>query len=366
MSQAPKEQAFSLLYIFEVTRKYSLYIAAVTGVSALIAIILTMPFIYKPEFKASAIMYPTNSERWDVANIFAEEPSIYMYGTGKEVEKLENIANSEQLKLFVIDSMDLWDAYGVDPETDEAPKYYVFRTYDGLIQTIRVAGHGLEVEAYDTDPQRAADIVNLIINRTDHLNQQMINNNKANMLRLYDDAISELNKRMGTISDSLAVVRRKYNIVRTLAQSERMIEQIMIAQAELAEAQARGAGVAVARSKVQALTESSEGMPVNLEDFREGIDKVQNLENVLDQMAIKLGNTQEKAEYLRSMDELSFNTVMVADYAHPADKKARPVRWIIMLATLIIAAVASIFGAVLIDRITSNLEEEKDTETTGG
>lgn len=357
------QQGFSLAYIFQVTRKYSLYIMGVIGVSALLAIILTMPFIYKPEYRSSAIMYPTSSERFDVTNVFAEEPDLYVYGSGKEVEKLENIASSEEVRLYVIDSLDLWKVYGVDPENDAYPKFEVLRIFDGYVKPTRVSGHGLEIEAYDVDPQRAADIVNLMLRRTDEMNRQMLNNNKATILAAMQQGAFEIQRRMIVLSDSLAKIRSEYNVLRTIPQTERMVEQIMLAQAELAEAESGRGSLSAAQRKLDHLTKADSGTPLNLERFRKGLDKAHNLENVLKEMAADLANTREKIEYLRAMGDVEYNTTMVAAYAQPSDRKARPVRWIILAATLLIATLVSIFGAVLIESI-SNMLEGRKTEVS--
>ena len=87
MAQTPKENAFNLLYIFEVIKKRLTFITVVVGVSALLAIILTLPFIYKPEFKSSTVIYPTAAERYDAINLFHDEPILYLYGESKDVEK---------------------------------------------------------------------------------------------------------------------------------------------------------------------------------------------------------------------------------------------------------------------------------------
>lgn len=363
-NDAHTQQAFSLVYIFEVTRKYSLYILGIVGISALMAIILTMPFIYKPEFHASAIIYPTSAERFDVANVFAEDPDLYLYGAGKEVEKLENIANSETVKKYVIDSLDLWSVYGIDREQDESPKFYALRTFDGMVTAKRVAGHGLEIEAYDTDPQRAADIVNLMLTQTDRLNREMLNRNKSKIMAAYERGAHEVERRMDRLNDSLSIIRREHNVLRTLAQTERMVEQIMIAQSDLAAAEAGIGSLSASRKRLDMLTTDSIGAPLNLERFREGLDKSQNLENVLEEMAIHLAHTREKIEYLRAMAAVDYSTVTIADYAHASDKKARPVRWIILLATVIIAGIASIFGAVLIEGLTSSVEEKSEVRSS--
>lgn len=334
------DQAFNLEYVLEVIRKYSIYLIVVTGVACITAIVLTMPWFYPPEFKSSAIIYPTNSERFDVANVFAEEPDVYAFGTGKELEKLENIANSEGLKLYVIDKLNLWEAYGVDREHDASPKYYVLRTYDGLVQTTRVEGHGLEIQAHDVDPERAAQIVNLIMDRVNELSRDMMIRNKDGILRMLREGSKRSEAHMALLSDSLTQLRSKYRVLRTEEQTDRLVEAIMQAQASGSQAQ------------LQRLVDSTAGYPMNLETFIEGVDKVLNLENLLEEMNTGLGNTREKIGYLESMEDVPYQAIMFTDRANVSDKKARPVRWLILLATGIISLMASVIGAVVIDRIT--------------
>lgn len=360
-----EENPFNLLYVLRVVQQYLTYILVIVGVSAGLAIILTLPAIYPPEYRASTIVYPTSAERYDLFNIFHEEPTLYLYGGAKEVEKLDNIANSDQVRFAVIDSLNLWKVYGVNPKTDAAPRYYVLRTYNGNVKTTRVAGNGLEIEAYDVEPQRAADIVNLIVRRLDAVNKDMLVANKNRLLGLYRESARRLQREIHTYEDSARVLRRRYNVLRSLTQSEVLAEQVMMAEGDLGaaraglrEAKRLGQGTAALEmevrrleGKVATLTRSSKGATMNLEDFREGMDEVKAIEDVLEDLAEELKNIKARIQYVELMDEVPYTTVLVPEQAQPTDRKARPVRWVILLATLLIAALVSAMGAVLIDRL---------------
>ena len=130
MAQAEKQEEFSLLFILDVVKTYFWYLVGVVGISALLAIIFTMPYFYPPEYLAMTTVYPTSPERFDVINIFHEEPNLYLYGGAKEVEKLDNIANSEVVRMHIIDKLDLWKVYGYDKtDVGSSPKFYVLQTF---------------------------------------------------------------------------------------------------------------------------------------------------------------------------------------------------------------------------------------------
>ena len=379
MSQEQVEQSFNLLFIFRIIRKYLVYIAGVVVGAGILAFILTLPFIYKPEFKSSTVIYPTSPERYDITNLFHDEPIQYLYGESKDVEKLEHLANSEEIKMFVIDSLNLWEPYGVHPQNDESPKYYVLRTYDGMVQTTRISGNGLMITAYDVEPQRAADIVNLIVSKVDELNKEMLNTNKSSIYNMYKSGYDQLAEQLELYTDSVRNVRKRYNVFTPETQTEVLVEQVLMAESELASAQARLRNmlqmrgqnsteaealkreVRVLRSKVYNLVDNNSGSNINLQTFREGLDQVLALEEVCEYLARDIKDAREKVEVMEMMMSEDFTTILITEQAKPSDKKARPIRWIILLATLILAAVVSIAGAILVDKITDSLDEDRLT-----
>ncbi|MFK7923919.1 MAG: Wzz/FepE/Etk N-terminal domain-containing protein [Bacteroidia bacterium] len=371
MSQAAPENPFNLLYIFQTIKKYLVYIAIVVGVSAVLAFILTLPFIYKPEYKASTIIYPSSAERYDVINLFHDEPILFLYGTSKEVEKLDNTASTEEVKLHVIDSLDLWNAYGVDPENDESPKYYVYRTYDGNVSTTQVAGNGLEITAYDVDPERAAAIVNTIIKKVDEISKRMLTENKAGILKMYEQGYLELTEQLTLYTDSIRSIRQQYNVFNTEYQTQALVQQVMQAESELAAKQATlreiikrsndkpyeavlKLEITALRSRVYSLVNKNSGSSINLESFREGLDQVLALEELCEYLSRDVKDAREKVEYLQMMDEANYTTLFIPEYAQAADKKARPIRWLILVATVLIAALVSVMGAILADKLTGD------------
>lgn len=362
------ENPFNLIYIFQTLQKYLVYIVGVVGGAALLAFILTLPFIYKPEFKASTIIYPSSAERYDVINLFHDEPILFLYGTSKEVEKLDNTANTEEVKMFVIDSLNLWEVYGVDPN-DESPKYYVLRNYDGNVSTTQVSGNGLGISAFDVDPERAAAIVNLIVHKVDEISKRMVTQNKEGILKMYEQAYQDLVDQLAQYTDSLRQVRTRFNVLNGEYQTQALVGQIMEAEGDLAAAQSRlrsilknqGEGsaanaqrveVASLKSRVYSLVNKNSGSSINLESFREGLDQVLALEEVCEYLSRDIKDAQEKVEYLRMMDQANYTTLFIPEYAQAPDKKERPVRWLILVATVLIAGLVSIMGAILVDRLT--------------
>ena len=365
-SHTTSSDSFNLLFLVDLIRKYWLYLLLVVLAACILAVIFTMPFFYPPEFKASTIIYPTNPERFDLDNVFAEDPSIYVFGDSKGVEKLDNVANSEELKMFVIDSLDLWSAYGIDKEKSGSPKYYALRNYSGNVQTLRIAGNALEITAFDRDPQKAADIVNLVVERIDFTVRRMLKQNKSEILAAYKEGEIELGKQLSRVADSIYSLRQTYDVYHIERQTEAMLGEMISQQNELAqvkaqaeyyrnrngsryrELQTQAIGL---ESKVKSLWGEEEGGAINFQKFRQGYDKVRQMEMLQDELAMELKNVQKKIINLGQMNETDFHTILITERAFPSDRKARPVRWVILVAVAFLSTLIAVIGVVLVDRL---------------
>ena len=369
------DNTFNLRYVIDLLYRYRWYLATLCLIAGILAIVFTLPAFYPPEYRSSTIAYPTNPERFDMANIFAEEPAIFLYGDSKVLEKIDNIANQETLKLFIIDSLNLWEEYGVDPANDRSPHHYAIKTFDSRVKTVRVEGNGLEIEAFDTDPQRAADIANLMVARIDEVNKSMLNENKARILEVYHQRERELSRSIHTLTDSIVSLRGTYHIFEEERQTEALLKQLLVLESEVAEQQTRlrmlknqrassyqiqqqEAELQAANSKLRRLTQAKSGGYLNLEDFKEGVDKIRSLEYILQTQSLDLKLVNDKIGNLEMMKAGNFSTLMVPGQAIPADKKSRPVRWLILATTLFLTFLLSTLALIYIDRFTTFLQRE--------
>jgi capsular polysaccharide biosynthesis protein len=365
------EQTLNLYYLVSVVRRYFWYLVLVVGLAGLLAIVFTMPSFYPPEFRSSTVIFPTNPERFDGVGLFDEEPTIYLYGDGKSVEKLINIATSEEVMLQVLDSLDLWSSYGINPkDTASAPKYKANRIYSDIMRVVKVGGNGVEISALDVNPHRAAAIVNLVVHLTDKINREMLNANKSRILSIYEGSLQKLKDKMGFYADSASKVRLKYFVFENQGQTEMVVGEVLRAQSDYAAANAKlrlvkaryGADsdqakeaqmeVSMANSRVYSLTKQSSGTPINLENFAYGIDQITALGDISYRLASKVKEVEAKIDYLNMMDNGAFSTILIVEEAKPADRKSRPIRWIILAAALMISGLVSLIAVVLIDFLT--------------
>lgn len=341
-----QESTFNLLYLLDILKKYGIYIGGTVLLACILAVVFTMPYFYPPEFRASTVIYPTNPERFDLDNLFAEEPMIYLYGDSKGVERLDNIANSELLQLGVIETLNLWEVYGIDKDQGSSPKYYALRNFAGNVKTVRIAGNGLEIEAYDRDPERAAAIVNLMVERINTSYREMLSQNKTLIRDIYLAREKTLQKELVHITDSMRVIRSTYNIYDMERQSEALLKKLVDVQVQSA-----STGGQSQQRQIRALQEKSGGMPLNLETFREGYDLIMEMEWLHEEYTLELKNVRNKLTNLDIMSQVAFDTVLSTEKAQVPDRKSRPVRWVILAAAFLLSLFVSMAGLLLFDRL---------------
>lgn len=355
---------FNLLYVISIIRKYLWYIVGVVGATTLAAIIYTMPYFYPPQFASSAIVYPASSERYDFWNLIKDH-EVYLYGNAKEAEKIINFAGSESVAMFVIDSLDLWKEYDIDPK-GTSPKYYALEEFYGNIDIKKAEGAGVQILAYDIDPQRAADIVNLIIYKVNQLNRDLMNHQRKEIIRIYEGVLNQHSQLYQSYQDTTKEIREKYNIFSYREQTEVMVEQVMQAQANYADKKAKfevmekqyaanDTNVINARARLRGAEAQLKAMSggnseISLTKFRDGLDKLVFMEQNTFAMVGNVQIMKNKINALKLMQGMDFETVIIQQEPTAGDRKVRPVRSIIIIVTFLVALMVSIGSTIFIDR----------------
>lgn len=365
----------NLFFVLQTLAKYKWYIIGLLTTAVVLAIIFTLPSLYAPQYAAKTIIYPSSSERYDVANLFHREPNVYLYGSAKESERLLNIANSETVAIFLLDSLKLWDVYGINKNDKESsPRFKALRTLKGNLNVVQVEGGGVSIEAYDIDPERAAKMANLVCYKINEMNKELFFQNRKGLLEIYKADLQNLSKSYAAYMDSSRMARRKYNVYSYTEQTQVMVEQYLVAQGKYEEAKARyevfsksypasdtmvmnaKARMMGAEKQIKSMTNIESEM--NLPKFREGIDNVITMEQNGFRLIEKIQLLKEKIGGIESMNSMDYETILTTEPAFPSDKKARPVRWVIIVATALITLLVSIFGTVLIELVIPQLKEK--------
>lgn len=275
-------------------------------------------------YEAKALFYPTNPSRTDRQVLFSKQGSELasdFFGTKNDVNRFLSIANSAPVVDFIVNNYDLANHYGYDTSSTRYKRYKVTEEFRENYKAIKTEYGGIEITLEDTDPELAATMVNMIVEVVDKFNKQNIKGNKGQVLSMFGQTLEAKQKEVDALTDTLSVLKEQYAIKEVGAPS------------------AEGAAYVVTGND-----------PKMAEVFKVLRSKQENA--IRDLNEIKTLFDQSEAV---SGEDVS--SVYVVEKAYASEKKSRPKRTIICIASFLISSFLAIAGALLIDRLQALKQE---------
>ncbi|MCW3126719.1 MAG: hypothetical protein JWO03_2377 [Bacteroidetes bacterium] len=299
----------NLLGVVRVLLRWKNQIIIVTIAAGLIAAGYSW-FFMKDYYRSYATLYPINLAYNDRSAIFNLEHIDY-YGSKEDVNRVLTIAQSKPIEAYIINGYDLAGHY----EINKDKKYYKTKTqkeFEGNYKVIKTDQGAVEIGLYDTDPKLAKDIVNDVITKTDSIFRSSLQGSKKQQLETFTKQLIEKEKAIKEYGDTLAFLGKQYGInVKAGFDKTDIIEGT----------DPRGVQVykAIYAKQKNALIEYNENS------------------NIKEQIENSLQNDAK--------------SLAVIDAPTIAEKKEKPVRWLIVVTTILLTFVMSIFGALIVDQV---------------
>lgn len=295
------DKYFDNTSLFKVILKWKWHIIAVTIVAAALGAIFSGPKFITPKYKSEAIVYPNGLSE------FSDETYT---------EQMLQVMESQEIMDSVVRIFDLMNHYGID-KNHEFAKTLLIGEYQDRISISKTPYDAVKIKVLDKDPQMACDIANEII-------------------RLYDVKFGNIHK------------SKKWENVRSFEkQLEQKIAFIDSLKKELAKV-------------------TNDGNLINYQYLSKGNSSVflsgngNNSENITEAIALIELITSQSTSYsnvrhfyeeeLRQAEsEITYSNIISEPFV--SDKKATPVRWIIVALCGIGAFLLSILVVLAIDKI---------------
>lgn len=287
-----------MLELIQIWLKWWKQIAIFCTVAILVSVIVSMPVFMPPHYMSKMVFYPYNPASSDRSVLFNEDGTLIDYFGGKdETNRFLSIANSSGLVAYMVDSFNLREHYKIK----EPGFYYVARKFRGNYKAIKNEFQSIEVKIYDTDPVLAAEMVKAAVKYMENADKALIINNRKKSLNALQKEYDEKKTRLETLADSLNIMKKKANI-----------------------------------------RYDKDGNIIGDEQVR-----------LMDQIVKKLTLNVNEMLSITNQFEVSLSEklteIHVIEDAGVAEKKSKPVRWLIVLATAIGAFAAATVAVVIIE-----------------
>lgn len=280
----------NLVEFVRIMLKWKRLILIVTVIAIVGSIVLA---VLQPNYyKSTTIFYPNNLGSFDRSYLFGtgERDKIQsMFGSKQDVNRVISIANSSELIGQVIDHYNLTAHYNID-STNSDWRYKVMKEFSKNFKVIKSELDNIELSVWDRDPDKASQIANYFVMRINQIySSLLVERNKSNATSI-EERLNEINESLKKVSDSLIVVGNSGN------------------------------------ANYKALIQMQENL----------LEELNHWNSLSNQYKAVAGN--------------NFKSLFIIEQAYPAERKDRPVRWIIVVSATLIAFVLSIFASLFFEK----------------
>lgn len=316
------------LLTFAWQKRWPLIIITVAAIIASVA----ASYLIEEKYKAQVILFPSTQASASKALLTDNYIKEDFMGIGEEeeAEQLLQVLMSDEIRTRIIKKYDLMAHYGIDPEADY-PVTRLNEEFEDNISFSRTEYQSIKIEVWDKDPQMAADMANDIAALVDTMMNKMKRERALEAFRVVEREYQSLRNEINELKDSLLTISQ-LGVNDYESQSE-------VFNAAYAEALATGntAGILRLEEKLDLLGKYGPTYQY-LMDF---------MEYELEQLSML------KARFAEAKVELnkSIPYKYTVSPAYKPEKKAYPVRWLIVLISTASAFLLGYVSLLIIDRI---------------
>lgn len=300
----------------------------------LIAVIVSVAvsFIISPQYKATAIVFP--SRTFSVSKLLIEQnqgaQEDYMdLGDEDDAEKLLQILNSSEIRSKIADEYDLWANWQIKKNT-EYSQHYLKLKWEDMVTFKRTNFVSIRIEVYDYVATRSADIANSIVAYADSVKFKMTREVAKQALDITKDEYEATIARINELQDSLQAIKE----LGVLDNKEEI--------------------TAYSRSMAKAIEKGNESAQNKLQVK---LDLLKKYGTAYDAVYSDLKKYRLKFPIIKNKyDEalVNYNKPMpskfVVEKASPNEKKAKPVKWLMVLISSVSAFLIALLYLLFTER----------------
>lgn len=311
------EQNFTFGMLVNIIRRRFFLLVGVAIVAIIGAAVFSSPAFIPPKYKSEAIVYPINLEP---------------YSNESRTELLLQVAMSSSIRDSIIEKFELADVYELNPES-QGFKHSLYSEYNDHVVVSRTNYESVRIEVLDEDPVRAKEMADELIRQINFKGQAMSRSKAIEHLEVAKDQMEYQRQVLDSINGLLSELRTNNQLLDYQIQTERVTEGYL---KMLAQANVRESRLDEVRGMLNDLGEKG-GIFMALSQMSELGHENYNELFVYYQGVLKEVN--QKISY-----------VNVVSSPEVADKKAYPVRWLIVVTTVISTLLIALIILLLFEK----------------
>lgn len=316
-----------ILFIYKRLRIFIIVGFASAFISSAVALLM------EEKFQSSVVMFATTQS--SIGQQFFEETNsgdILSYGETEDAERLLQLLNSSLVRGKIIKTYNLAEHYDIDVN-QSGGKTLLQREYNSNVSASLTRYGSIRIAVLDTDPQLAKKIANDIVELTDSLANKLRNERAQLAYELakqsYEKALNEIQ----SAEDKLGELHSQ-----GIYDFEAQVEGLTIQY-----------GTAIANNNMK----GARTIQNDLDRISKLANEYNELANYLEPAYEQLAILKKRLDLLKVDADTHLPSSLVVDLAEVADKKSKPVRWLIVVVSVLSTLVFTLISLLILDSIKS-------------
>ncbi len=305
-------------------------------------------------YEAKTVFYPTSPRLANPELLFGYTGQVTDYfGSDRDLDRLAEIARSREVEDFLIERFDLYTHYGID-STSKRGIHKLRKRLRKLYTVQKNKNDAIELTVEDRDPQVAADMANAARQKIDEIAQRLTKESQLKLLNAFENNLKRKQVELERLADSLRRVQAFYNIYDVGTQSAQIAGQLSLADLEVIRYRARlevlesdpnvpRDTLAFIRANLKAYEQQRQQLRaaggntevLTVDRLNEAMPRIAILQDMHYQARKQLTYDLERYNQILATYSTDIPALLVIEAAEPPPVKSRPVRSLIVLASLL-------------------------------
>ncbi len=294
--------------MFKAIYRWKWHVIIITVVAAVCGVIFSGPAFITPLYESEAVVYPSINDP---------------YSDETFTEQMIQVMQSNEIMDSVVKDFDLMEHYRIST----GYKYWktaLISEYRDNVRVSRTPYDAVVVKVLDKDPEIACAMVNDIVRLFDQKLQRMQKSKSLQAMKMYEYSLSHQEKFIDSLRDRLNTIASEYGVISVPEQSKE-----------------------VSKAYINGGNDKAKELKKNLETY--GPEVIALTERIVSESEVYSYTKYEYEEFVRHYNtELSFTNIVSEPYV--SDKKAYPIRWVVVVLCGLGACLLSVLVACLIER----------------
>jgi len=308
-----ESKSFDFKWLIGVVKSNLRLFVLVAVLSAIVGVVISLPVFMTPKYKSTAIVYPTN---------------IQIYADESETEQLLQFFEASSVRDSVIEKFDLYEVYEIDADQENS-RFYLLEEYRDNVRVSKTKYESVLLEVTSEDPQLAKDMADEVILQVNNKYDYVVNERSYLIAESFQKQLTYQKTVLDSLEALIGRISTENDVLDYGSQTRELV-----------------------RGYVDALSQNGTA----------GVNK---------DLAQLITNTQEKGSLVRMLQNLSYMGTMQYDFLSKkyleqkvlaegdltytdlivepevADKKFWPVRWLVLVITVISALLFTLVMVLL-------------------